>query len=184
MRNFAFDKQRRENPGLKTIAEEIKAISPDDVFLNVHDLLNEVLYACKGSLENRHPDIIHLEAACKNVSALMKCMPILLKDNKAGSILADPQILLSIPDIDPRNISLHFQTLMEAGKIYLGMSNEAVPNSEIAKQFFALTSQLISPNKERGVLERTGKMFARQINDALHAHIPQDDAVETGPIKE
>lgn len=157
----------------KRILEEIKSITPDDIFANFHDILMEISYSCNNSIDEPHANLIHLDAACKNLAALAKCAPLLLKEDKVGAILSNPEVLLHVPNIDVRQINFHVNTIVEAAKLYLGTSDEKISNSDVAKQFLTLMHQITSPSAERGVIERTGKAFARSVNDSLHKYFSE-----------
>lgn len=184
MRNFSYKKptSSRQNPSASNaIMDEIAALNPEEIAHNIHYFMNEVQYSCKSSVESVHPNLVYLSDACKNVGAIVMCLPLLTRDNKMASILSNPEMITHLPNIDPRNVALHFNTIVEAAKIYLGTHDEKISNSDIAKQMFSLLGQLLSQNEDKGVLERTGKLFARTVNDQLHIIFPLD---ENGKVKE
>lgn len=165
-----FQLKTNKPSATKSIVPELGSINPEDIFGNLHDLLNEIAYSCRQSIDEPHPNLVHLEQACKNLGALAKCAPLLMKGDKMGAILSDPEVLLHLPNIDVRQITFHANTLMEAAKLYLGTSDESLSNSDVARQFLTLMHQIVSPSDDRGVIERTGKAFARTVNDSLHKY--------------
>jgi len=174
-REFSFNRglsnsNDRKGDSLKSIKEELSKIDPEDVVAKVRHFLDEVSYSCKHSIDekDKHEHIQHLDAACRNVASLLACFPVMMRDNKVEGVLKNPEILAHIPNIDVRNLNVHASVILHAAKIYLGVSDEKMSSSDIARQFFALIGQLISPNTEKGVLDSTAKMFARQVNDSLH----------------
>lgn len=178
MKNFGFSREvsaaKNGTTLLDTVKREIGDVNPQEVLHNVRCFIDEIEYSCKGSVDNAHPNLKYLSDACSNVSAMLGCLPILLKGDKAGSILSHPELITHLPNIDVKNFGPHFATIVEAGKAYLGASDDDVTRQDVAKQFFSLMASLISPGGEKGIIERNGKMFARKVNDLLHMHINLD----------
>lgn len=178
MREFSFKKAAAASSNSKAgnLMDELTSLNPEDLANNLHGLLNEIQYSCKSSIDKVHPNLAYLSDACKNIGAIVICLPLLTKNNKMASILSNPDMLTHLPNIDVRQSAFHFNTLIEAGKLYLGTNDEKVSNSDIAKQLFSLLGQILSNSDEKGVIERTGKMFARNVNDQLHILFPLDEA--------
>lgn len=175
MNKFSFGKsvEKAGAPSgtIEALKKEFGDINPHDVIGNVRTLIDEIDYSCQSSVDNPHPNLVYLREACTNISAMLGCLPVLMKGDRAGSILSHPELITHLPNIDVKNFGMHFGTLIEAAKSYLGASDEDVSKQDVAKQFFSMMASLISPGQEKGSLERTGKMFARKINDLLHKHV-------------
>lgn len=183
MRKFQFNKDSsissKKEGVLSSLTDELKAIEPEEVMNNIHHLLTEISYSCRSSVDNPHPYLVNLESACKNIGALVICLPSLIKGDKVGAILKNPEVILQLPNIDVRNMGVHAATILEAGKLYLGTHREEISNTDIARQMFSLLGQVISNNSDKGVIERTAKAFAREANDALHKLVDLTKKEET-----
>lgn len=187
MREFKYEKgsgssSRGQKNSFENLKDDLYGINPDDILKNFAILLEEIAYATGTSVDNKHEHLELLKAACDNIGSLVHCIPIIMKNNRKGAILANPELLLLLPNIDVKMVASHMAVLSEAIKMYTGISDDLVPNGTIAKQMFSLVGQLVAPHESTDVLSRVGKQFARTINDKLHLHdrMRKEDEAKTG----
>lgn len=173
MRNFDFKKNgvgKSSGNAFDNVKDELMAINPDDLFKNGSQLFDEIVYSIDNSVDNKHEHLPHLRDACVNVGALLKCLPIVLKNDKKGALLSNAELLFALPDINVKMIGAHAGVISEAIKMYVGMSDELVSNKDMAKQLFGFMGHIITSHDDSGVLQRLGRTFARTINDKLHLY--------------